>query len=71
MNTKRFIIVVVLSILIILLFTSQNQNKEDIRSPVDLRDPNEAKPSLIIIIECDCICDTIPTPIIKDSIPIS
>jgi hypothetical protein len=36
------------------------------RSPVDLRDSTETK-SNVIIIRCDCTCDTIPK---IDSLPI-
>ena len=49
MNRKVFLIG-----LLIVLFLTTSQ-----RSPVDLRD-STAKSSLIIIIECECSCDTLP-----------
>jgi hypothetical protein len=55
----RLLLIIFFSGLLCLTMCSQ-------RSPVDLRDSNDVK-SNVIIIKCDCTCDTVPK---MDTIPI-
>lgn len=64
---RRFVIVLIMCLFVIFLFTSQSN--KIIRSPVDLRDSTNTTPS-VIIVECDCVCDSIPVYIPRDSVPI-
>jgi hypothetical protein len=54
------IIITATLVLLFLLFSSQ-------RSPVDLRDSTEINRIRVIIVECECTCDTIPN---IDTIPL-
>jgi len=59
LNITRLVIFI---ILLVILFVCTGQ-----RSPVDLRDSTEINKPNVIIVECDCTCDTIPK---IDTIPI-